>query len=512
MPKKRTNMSKHTASRSASGTRRGGDDAEGESKMRMSNTDTADNLVSRSMHTDNVYDASRIETREDVEFHIGKYDRAKLEAVLENAYIGEWEYNAESWLVYLSPCCDRILVYDTPQGPWGPARLMKCIYEDDREMVREAFRAALGSDGYMDVECRIVAVGGVVRWVRIQGIMARGEKEVNPSIVGVVRDITKRKLSDLKKDEFISMASHELKTPLTSLKIHSQFLERKLVEQNDEDLLAHVKKMDRQLNKLSALVDDMLRVTSLDLTGLEMRREPFSLLGLTDEVVEGVQGMTYRHVVTISAEEDVRVNGDRDRVGQVLVNLLSNAVKYSPIGSSIQIDMCKEGDQALVRVRDFGIGVPSADRERIFERFFRSEGAEEKTFPGLGIGLYICRQIVEEHGGEVPDSMAELVSLPGVARKTANIVLWNSYPEQAGRDPDAGIAVDTHVKRLSQRLRFSAEKDPDKIERDLMAAIPKRDWYRSTYLFIEHGRAVCKAPTPRCEDCAVNHLCPSSRV
>lgn len=123
-----------------------------------------------------------------------------------------------------------------------------------------------------------------------------------------------------------------------------------------------------------------------------------------------------------------------------------------------------------------------------------------------------CRMIVEEFGGEVPDSMEELVRLPGVARKTANIVLWNAYPEKARRDPDAGIAVDTHVKRLAQRLGFSEQKDPDKIERDLMALVPKGDWYRFSYVLIEHGRRVCQAKRPRCEDCVVNHLCPSSRV
>lgn len=123
-----------------------------------------------------------------------------------------------------------------------------------------------------------------------------------------------------------------------------------------------------------------------------------------------------------------------------------------------------------------------------------------------------CRVIVEEFEGEVPDTMEGLLSLPGVARKTANIVLWNAYPDKARTDPDAGIAVDTHVRRLAQRLGFSDQKDPDRIERDLMERIPKRDWYRTTYLLIEHGRAVCKAPTPRCEDCTVSHLCPSSRV
>ena len=123
-----------------------------------------------------------------------------------------------------------------------------------------------------------------------------------------------------------------------------------------------------------------------------------------------------------------------------------------------------------------------------------------------------CRMILDEYGGRVPDSMAELIKLPGVARKTANIVLWNSYPEKAKTDADAGVAVDTHVRRVSQRLGFSSQKDPNKIERDLMEVLPREEWMPFTYVLIEHGRAVCKAPTPRCEECAVNHLCPASRV
>ena len=123
-----------------------------------------------------------------------------------------------------------------------------------------------------------------------------------------------------------------------------------------------------------------------------------------------------------------------------------------------------------------------------------------------------CRMIVEEFGGRVPDTLADLDRLPGVARKTANIVLWNSYPERAVNDPDVGVAVDTHVRRVSQRLGFTGEKDPNKIERDLMTLLPREKWSTFTYVLIDHGRAICKAPTPRCEVCPVNHLCPSSRV
>lgn len=121
--------------------------------------------------------------------------------------------------------------------------------------------------------------------------------------------------------------------------------------------------------------------------------------------------------------------------------------------------------------------------------------------------------LLEKFDGQVPRTMEELLTLPGVARKTANIVLGNAYTIN-GISRQArlieGIAVDTHVFRLSHRLGFSDNKNPDKVEQDLMKIIPKKDWFRSTYLFIEHGRAICKAPLPKCDQCFLNKLCPSA--
>jgi len=117
-----------------------------------------------------------------------------------------------------------------------------------------------------------------------------------------------------------------------------------------------------------------------------------------------------------------------------------------------------------------------------------------------------CQRMVEVYGGQVPDTMDDLLTLPGVARKTANIVQGNAFGKVEG------IAVDTHVRRLAQRLGFSTEKDPDKIERDLMRLVPKVKWFPFTYVLIEHGRRICTARNPKCEICPVNYLCPSSRV
>ena len=115
-----------------------------------------------------------------------------------------------------------------------------------------------------------------------------------------------------------------------------------------------------------------------------------------------------------------------------------------------------------------------------------------------------CRMIVEQHAGRVPEKLEELLELPGVARKTANVVLGNAF------NITSGIVVDTHVARLSQRLSLTTHKQPEKIERDLMELVPRTDWIIFSHLLIAHGRKVCKARTPLCAECVVERFCPSS--
>ncbi len=121
-----------------------------------------------------------------------------------------------------------------------------------------------------------------------------------------------------------------------------------------------------------------------------------------------------------------------------------------------------------------------------------------------------AQKILADYDGEVPASMAELLTLPGVARKTANIVLGNAHPDAYATDPDAGIAVDTHVARLTRLLGLASTEDPVKIERELMEIVPREDWFKLTYLLIEHGRAVCIARRPRCGECVLQDICPSA--
>lgn len=141
-----------------------------------------------------------------------------------------------------------------------------------------------------------------------------------------------------------------------------------------------------------------------------------------------------------------------------------------------------------------------ADREEL-EQIIHSTGFYRNKAKNV---QEACRRIVSEYGGEVPSNMADLLSLAGVARKTANVVLGNCYGIADG------IVVDTHVKRLSERLALTAQTDPEKIERDLMAMSPQSDWIDLSHLLIFHGRRVCDARKPRCAGCPISYLCPSA--
>ena len=157
--------------------------------------------------------------------------------------------------------------------------------------------------------------------------------------------------------------------------------------------------------------------------------------------------------------------------------------------------------------------------ERLFAKYPRPEDylavpVEELESDIFATGFYrqkakalrgTMRMLIEDYGGEVPDDFDALLRLPGVARKTANVV-------SAERGHAQGIVVDTHVRRLSQRLGFTKQEDPVKVERDLMRLVPREDWARFPHLLIWHGRRVCDARRPACERCVVNDLCPSSRV
>jgi PAS domain S-box-containing protein len=201
------------------------------------------------------------------------------------------------------------------------------------------------------------------------------------------------------RDDFISIASHELRTPVTSLKLYIQVLQKQLASRGEESLARSFAKMDAQLNKLTLLIQDLLNVSRIELGKLDFQEGWFDLNGVVKETVEQIQPTTSKHRIRIDGEINRLVWGDVDRIGQVLTNLLTNAVKYSPQADTIIVRVTASQDGAVVSVQDFGIGIEKKHVAHIFDRFYRVNDPEEKTYPGLGIGLYIANEIIKEHGG-----------------------------------------------------------------------------------------------------------------
>ena len=201
------------------------------------------------------------------------------------------------------------------------------------------------------------------------------------------------------RDEFISIASHELRTPVTSLKLYIQVLQKQLNLKGEESLARSLAKMDAQLNKLTLLIEDLLNVSRIEHGKLEFCEDWFDLNEVVNETVEQIQTTTSKHRIRVEGRISQPVWGDKDRIGQVLTNLLTNAVKFSPQAEEIIVQLSTISDAVIVSVQDFGIGIEKGHLNHIFDRFHRVSDPEEKTYPGLGIGLYIAREIIQRHGG-----------------------------------------------------------------------------------------------------------------
>jgi signal transduction histidine kinase len=239
------------------------------------------------------------------------------------------------------------------------------------------------------------------RWSLVKSRPVLSERGEVAMVITIVHDITERVMAEQRKDEFVSMTSHELKTPVTSLKGFTNILQRRLTRQGDHQGLHYLSRIDAQLNKLTKLIIDLLDISRLQTGVLAFEKEWFSLDSLIEEIVENVQAATTTHAIAVEGSTGAQILGDKDRLGQVFINLLTNAVKYSPRADKVLVRLSREGNQALVSVQDFGIGIDEAYHQKIFERFYQVSDPEERTYPGLGIGLYLSKEILDRHAGSI---------------------------------------------------------------------------------------------------------------
>lgn len=217
----------------------------------------------------------------------------------------------------------------------------------------------------------------------------------------IARDISEQKRDEQRKNDFIGMASHELKTPLTSLIALVQVLQLKLKETPDQFVPSALEKVSTQARKMTSLINGFLNVSRLESGKLVVEKQPFDLTDLIREQIGDIRMTVSQHRFLFEPLAEISVNADREKIGSVISNLLSNAVKYSPKGKLVTVRCERRADEVIVSVQDEGMGVRSQDKDKLFDRYYRVKSEHTKNISGFGVGLYLSAEIIQRHEGRI---------------------------------------------------------------------------------------------------------------
>jgi len=218
------------------------------------------------------------------------------------------------------------------------------------------------------------------------------------TVLSISRDVTEIKAQS---KEVVGFVSHELKTPVTVLKLFAQMLQQKFIKTGDMNMAGRLAEMDMQIDKLTNIIGDLAEATRIENHALKFQKEEFNFNVFLKEVVSDIQKITKMHKIKMKGKVKKNITADRLRIGQVLTNLLSNAIKYSHRSSEILVKVSSDNKKVTCCVEDRGIGIPKEKQQKIFERFYRINDSQHKSSLGLGLGLYISSEIIKKHGGKI---------------------------------------------------------------------------------------------------------------
>lgn len=285
------------------------------------------------------------------------------------------------------------------------ATVLKNIHPADLTRVKAAIKSSQSygvSDGTYDIEYRIVAFAEhPERWVRAIGKTLFAPDGTPLRFIGSVLDITEQKRQDQRRIDFIGIVSHELRSPLTSMNGYLQMLELNAKKKDDQFTGNIAAKARRQSDRMAGMITGFLDVARVGEGKIQIQSVPFDIAELIKAAEEESLATITSHKVIYHPVEHIMVNADQDKIEQVLINFINNAVKYSAQGTTINVSAVKQDQHVRVCVKDEGMGIPAKDLPHVFDRFYRVDGEHLKTVKGFGIGLYLCREIIERHGGRL---------------------------------------------------------------------------------------------------------------
>lgn len=274
------------------------------------------------------------------------------------------------------------------------------IFFSKEEIRRKVFKKTLSiaaKKGGFTAEGIRVRKDGSHFWARSYITLVRAGKRGATFFVLITQDITQQRAVEQRRDEYIGIASHELKNPITTLSLYSELLARRLQLDGDKQNLLMLRDIQGQAARLVTLVDDLMIVGKLEGGRLELHKEVFNPHVLIEKVIRDFHTSNPLHKVTCTGGVGRDVRADKDRITQVLINLLSNAIKYSPKADKVSIHIGRRLNKCTISIQDFGPGIAKKDLREIYTRFFRTNDTVAGNVAGSGLGLYISKEIIKTH-------------------------------------------------------------------------------------------------------------------
>jgi PAS domain S-box-containing protein len=243
---------------------------------------------------------------------------------------------------------------------------------------------------------------GSVFWASGLVYPLKDKGKIHRGFTFILIDRTQEKAVDKRKDDFISTATHELKTPITSMRLFAEIVEKETEKRGDKIALESVRELNVQLDRLTALMNYLLDVAKVQQGRLELNKKFFDVNQLIEGVILMVKIVSKERTINFTKDKNKKeVYADRERLGQVLTNLLSNSVKYSTKEKEIIIKSAHIKSNIVISVQDFGEGIPESEQKLIFNRFYRANSAIDHHISGIGLGLYVAMQIIKAHHGKM---------------------------------------------------------------------------------------------------------------
>ncbi|OKS86477.1 GAF domain-containing sensor histidine kinase [Mucilaginibacter polytrichastri] len=343
------------------------------------------------------------ETKKNLQSMVSKLTESedKLLQAIETGRMGTWSINPVTYEVTMSNFIKDMFGF-SPDKEVSIEEIVNAVDPDYRQMLTDVLGNAIAKHQSSDTEYPITnAITNEIKWIKATGKVFMDADGNVTEYSGMFMDITERKMDDIRKNDFIGMVSHELKTPLTSLSAYLQMLHAKAKKAEDSFTSGALEKANIQVKKMSGMINGFLNVSRLESGKIQLIKQDFILDQLVNEVMEETKLTVSSHPITFVPCQPFAITADRDKIANVISNLLSNAVKYSPKGKKIELRCNIVDGHAQVSVKDEGMGIKQQDIDKLFSRFYRVNSEDTQHISGFGIGLYLCAEIIERHNGKI---------------------------------------------------------------------------------------------------------------